>query len=292
MPGNLQMQRLLRAHPDLQAETEAEQVADQILHGHGPPHAAALARIGGPRMQRMCDQCAEEEQPVLAKRESPHHNKPRASGEHQAAAPRNQGQPLPASVRSYFEPRFGADFSRVRIHTDATAQQSARSLHALAYTLGDHIVFASGHYSPATTEGKHLLAHELVHVLQQQTSGPALQRQDDSSAGGGDGDLGCECNFERAVADHYSDEATRARFRSETYRAGAKAALITGAISCLSIPLTTYAGLGGCALFIGAAGAFELHAYLQAQKSEEMFEQYMHWQREYQDCVDRCAKVT
>jgi hypothetical protein len=65
------------------------------------------------------------------------------------------------------EPRFGHDFSRVRVHTDARAASSARAVNALAYTVGEDIVFAPGHYSPQTKSGERLLAHELVHTIQQ-----------------------------------------------------------------------------------------------------------------------------
>lgn len=77
------------------------------------------------------------------------------------------GQPLPEAVRAFFEPRFGHDFSQVRIHTDARAVESAQALNALAYTLGRDIVFGAGQYAPGTTEGRRLLAHELTHVVQQ-----------------------------------------------------------------------------------------------------------------------------
>ena len=65
------------------------------------------------------------------------------------------------------EPRFGHDFSRVRVHTDAKAVESSQSVHALAYTVGSHVVFGSGHYAPHTSSGRQLLAHELAHVVQQ-----------------------------------------------------------------------------------------------------------------------------
>ena len=77
------------------------------------------------------------------------------------------GQPLEAETRAFFEPRFGHDFSRVRIHTDAKAADSARAVDALAYTVGSEIVFGTAQYAPATMEGKMLLAHELTHVMQQ-----------------------------------------------------------------------------------------------------------------------------
>lgn len=77
------------------------------------------------------------------------------------------GQPLTESVRDYFEPRFGYDFSGVRIHTDSHARESAKEINALAYTVGRDVVFGAGRYAPGTSEGRRLLAHELTHVVQQ-----------------------------------------------------------------------------------------------------------------------------
>ena len=65
------------------------------------------------------------------------------------------------------EPRFGHDFSRVRVHCGTIADQSARGVNAHAYTRGHNIVFAAGQYAPGTRDGNRLLAHELTHVLQQ-----------------------------------------------------------------------------------------------------------------------------
>lgn len=92
------------------------------------------------------------------------------------------GQPLDASTRAFMEPRFGHDFSKVRIHTDERADQSTHPLHAVAYTIGKNIVFRSGYYSPQTDEGKSLLAHELTHVIQQSQVTPLIQRQDDGNS--------------------------------------------------------------------------------------------------------------
>jgi len=89
----------------------------------------------------------------------------------------NSGQPLAESARSYFEPRFGRDLGQVRVHTDERADASARSLNALAYTAGNNIAFRAGAYAPATVPGKRLLAHELTHVMQQQSGDVQLQRQ-------------------------------------------------------------------------------------------------------------------
>lgn len=83
------------------------------------------------------------------------------------AATGHSGQPLPRSERTFFESRMGYDLSHVRVHTDAVAEGSARSLNARAYTVGHHIVFGQGQLSPHTSDGRHLLAHELTHVVQQ-----------------------------------------------------------------------------------------------------------------------------
>src|SRR5262249_4954205 len=85
------------------------------------------------------------------------------------------GQSLDAGTRAFFEPRFGHDFSRVRVHTDAKAAESAQAVNAAAYTVGRDVVFGNSQYTPQTGTGQRLLAHELTHVIQQeQVSG--LQR--------------------------------------------------------------------------------------------------------------------
>jgi hypothetical protein len=77
------------------------------------------------------------------------------------------GQPLAPGVRAFFEPRFGHDFSAVRVHTGADAEHSAREVGAEAYTVAPHIVLRHGAYAPETTSGRNLLAHELTHAIQQ-----------------------------------------------------------------------------------------------------------------------------
>lgn len=84
---------------------------------------------------------------------------------------RSPGQPLSATTRAFFEPRFGYDFSGVRVHTDARAAESARAVNAQAYTVGRDVVFGAGHYAPQSREGRGLMAHELTHVIQQQQLG-------------------------------------------------------------------------------------------------------------------------
>jgi LysM repeat protein len=81
------------------------------------------------------------------------------------------GQPLDVATRTFMEPRFGHDFSKVRVHTDARAAQAARRVNALAYTAGRDVVFAAGRHAPQTIAGRRLLAHELTHVIQQSAGG-------------------------------------------------------------------------------------------------------------------------
>lgn len=89
---------------------------------------------------------------------------------------RQPGQPLDSGTQQYMESRFGADFSDVRVHTDAEAAQSAADIQAQAYTVGPDIVFGDDYYQPTTADGRRLLAHELTHVLQQPQGGEMLRR--------------------------------------------------------------------------------------------------------------------
>ena len=84
---------------------------------------------------------------------------------------RSPGQPLDPTTRASMEPRFAHDFSRVQVHTDARAAESARAVNALAYTVGRDIVFGHGQYAPGTSAGRSLMAHELTHVAQQRSKG-------------------------------------------------------------------------------------------------------------------------
>jgi hypothetical protein len=93
---------------------------------------------------------------------------------------RGGGSPLDVDTRSVMESRLGSDFGDVRVHTDTSAHESAKSVNAQAYTVGSDIVFQSGSYQPDSPAGQHMLAHELTHVVQQR-SGPV----DGTPAGGG-----------------------------------------------------------------------------------------------------------
>jgi hypothetical protein len=100
------------------------------------------------------------------------------------------GSPLPASSRAFFEPRFGADLSHVRVHADSRAADAASAINARAFTVGHDIAFNAGQYAPHSKEGQHLLAHELTHVVQQ-TGTSNVQRKaagPDSPTRGADGE--------------------------------------------------------------------------------------------------------
>lgn len=91
---------------------------------------------------------------------------------------RSSGQPLDPATRSFMEPRFGHDFSQVRVHTGTAAEESARDVNAHAYAVGHDVVFGPGRFAPGTQEGRRLIAHELAHTLQQSGGAPrAIARQ-------------------------------------------------------------------------------------------------------------------
>ncbi|MEP0916980.1 DUF4157 domain-containing protein [Leptolyngbya sp. DQ-M1] len=109
----------------------------------------------------------EEEETLQTKTASGEPPTVSSSLQNRITALHGRGQPLPQSERNFFESRFGADFSQVRIHTDNQASEAARAVNARAFTLGQDVVFGAGEYQPRSAEGRRLLAHELTHVVQQ-----------------------------------------------------------------------------------------------------------------------------
>ena len=161
LPGALQRKLKIGAVDD-PLEHEADRVADQVMRMPAPAvsMAAAVPQIG-----RKCAACDQEEklqkklagpQPAMAEAPALVHE-----------VLRSPGQPLNTAARAYFEPRFGQDFSGVRIHADEQAAASARAVNAHAYTVRNNIVFDTGRLAPGTPEGQRLIAHELTHVVQQ-----------------------------------------------------------------------------------------------------------------------------
>jgi len=149
-------------------EHEADRLADQVMR----MPASDPASISPPQISRKCAGCEDEEKlqkkqtrPQTVAGEAP-------AGVHETL--RSAGQPLDSETRAFFEPRFRRDLSQVRIHADTRAAESAESVYARAYTVANHVVFGHGQYAPRTADGRHLLAHELTHTVQQQGSNGAL----------------------------------------------------------------------------------------------------------------------
>jgi hypothetical protein len=139
--------------------------------------AARSSRSAPGLLQRKCDcggsagvsgHCPEcDKKQLTLQRQSAEAKEPSVAPSIVDEVLRSPGQALDGEARSFMEPRFGHDFSRVRVHTDARAAESARAVNSFAYTLGQDIVFGAGQYEPNTQAGKRLLAHELTHVVQQ-----------------------------------------------------------------------------------------------------------------------------
>lgn len=115
-----------------------------------------------------CDECANEKGVLQRKSSNSFEQSEIPSIVHEVL--NSSGQPLDSATRASMEPRFGHDFSGVRVHTDAKAAESAKSVNALAYTVGRDVVFGNGQFTTGTTKGQQLLAHELTHVVQQSNS--------------------------------------------------------------------------------------------------------------------------
>ena len=193
--------KLTISHPGDIYEQEAERVADQVMRmADPPPQIPSVSSLHGappvPSLQRLCAECEEE---LTADHNAPiaHDHAARVLRQEEAAsvpevspsvsanihAFQGGGSPLPAATRAFFEPRFGADFGQVRVHTGARAEESARVINAKAFTVGSDIAFAGGQYTPESHEGQRLLAHELTHVMQQ-SAGLAqrmLQRKEENN---------------------------------------------------------------------------------------------------------------
>jgi len=146
-----------------------------------PKLGAAVNPVASPVLQRKCacgnqassgGECADCEKKHQAVQRMT--QEPEKTSTHSAAIPpivdevlNAPGQPLDTATRGFMEPRFGHDFSQVRVHTDARAGESAEAVNAQAYTVGRDVVFAPGQYQPTTEAGNAVLAHELSHVVQQ-----------------------------------------------------------------------------------------------------------------------------
>ncbi len=186
--GGVLQKKLTVNQPGDVYEQEADRVAEQVMCMPDPaatPDMAAVASMNSRSSLQRCScgqssasggECEECKSKAVGLQRSSTAVSPDTEAPpivHEAL--RSPGQALDQATRSFMEPRFGADFSEVRIHTDTQAEESARAVDALAYAVGDHVVFGHGHFSSQTTVGRKLLAHELAHTMQQKHS--KVQRQ-------------------------------------------------------------------------------------------------------------------
>ncbi|MCL4507517.1 MAG: DUF4157 domain-containing protein [Chloroflexi bacterium] len=147
-------------------EREADRVATQVMSANA---------AGGADVSRQEDETGAQRKaapsitPLAQRREVDMHGSFDAGEgvEQQLSASKSSGKPLPSDLRAQFEPRFGADFNAVRVHTGSQSDSLSRSIGAQAFTHSNHIYMAEGAYNPGSAGGKHLLAHELTHVVQQ-----------------------------------------------------------------------------------------------------------------------------
>ncbi len=141
-----------------------------------------------PFLQRKCSHCEAKEKlqrkplmPFIQRKSSDSQSSTSESVSQSIQSSRGNGEALSGETKQFMEGRFGADFSGVTIHTDAQAANLSNSLNAQAFTVGQDIYFNSGKFSPNSNEGKHLLAHELTHTVQQDKSGSIKRKTGDIS---------------------------------------------------------------------------------------------------------------
>jgi hypothetical protein len=191
--GNQAVQRLLRSgtlqaklrigQPGDVYEQEADRVADEVMQMEDS-HVKQQVEPEGEEIEELIQTkpLAEQIAPLAQRQLKGKENEifwiNESSGQTQVApnlesrihAIRDRGQPLPESTRAFFEPRFGFDLSRVRVHTNQNAAEISRAIHARAFTTGWNIVFGASEYAPESHKGRQLLAHELTHLAQQNGS--------------------------------------------------------------------------------------------------------------------------
>lgn len=195
--GRMVQAKLNISQPDDEYEREADRVAEQVMRMEEGSEVrdqksevrrddeSILTRLAS---RSSCPSCEEEEMiqpklritPLLQRQDEEDEEETiqtkeiggrtsevTSSIESRINALQGAGQPLPESTRAFFEPRFGYDFSQVRVHNSISAANTAMTLNARAFTIDHNIIFGSNQYSSETNEGKRLIAHELMHVIQQ-----------------------------------------------------------------------------------------------------------------------------
>ncbi len=158
--------------PNDKYEQEADSMADRVVNN---AENSSISE-SSPAIQRKCSACEEEEKvqrkpfdisPIIQKSGNDGGGIANDAISSQITASKGGGKPMSESTKTFMENRFGNDFSGVRIHTDSNAIQLSQNLDAQAFTVGNDVFFNQGKYSPDSDSGKHLLAHELTHTVQQ-----------------------------------------------------------------------------------------------------------------------------
>ena len=244
--GNRYIQRVIQAKLNISQpwdnyEQEADRVADEVM------------RMPEPQVQGQQEDRKERKQEKILqpKGGSDQTAEVIATLESRINALKGDGQPLPKSVRAFFEARFGHDFSRVRIHTDAKGARLAHALNAHAFTIGHDIVFGTGQYSSGTTVGKLLLAHELTHTMQ---SNPAVIYRKPADAGQ---PLGGSVKpvYEESVGEEVLHVVHKA---SEVLHLGAEAAELVGTLTSSLYFLESFGALLAMESIIAVTGILNI----------------------------------
>jgi hypothetical protein len=149
-------------------EQEADRVAEDVIRAPGPQLLQPCTRSSANARVQINQPGREHDAPEMMRVRAGQVTAPPLVHE----GLQSTGQHLDPETRRFMEPRFGHDFSKVRVYTGKEATESSSAMSAKAFTVGQNIVFGTGHYAPQTTEGRRLLAHELTHVVQQRAARP------------------------------------------------------------------------------------------------------------------------
>jgi hypothetical protein len=149
--------------------------ANDVYEREADATAEKVMRMTEPFIQRRCSHCEEDEKvlrsplvkPIVSSSVSASGGAVSDEVVNRINATKGSGTSMDKSTQTFMEDRFGTDFSNVKIHSGDEAVKMNRALNAQAFTVGDDIYFNSGKYAPDSESGKHLLAHELTHTVQQ-----------------------------------------------------------------------------------------------------------------------------
>jgi hypothetical protein len=181
--ASIQRQDSIGETPTVQEEGAVQRISRIQRAGEEDELQAKMLQREGDEdeLQMKPLQRAGEEDELQAKSADPYGGQVVSDGiESQINAQRGGGTSLDPQTQSQFSGAMGYDMSGVRVHTDSAADTLSRSIGAKAFTTGSDVFFSSGAYNPATTEGQHLLGHELTHVVQQGSANP-VKREGESS---------------------------------------------------------------------------------------------------------------